>query len=306
MKRASLVCSVVLLIGGLSAYQSYYPYYRIYAGEAQAASRTGETIYLESCAACHGQRGDGKGPEADKLKTKPRDFRGGIYKFRSTPSGSLPLDEDIFRTILRGVRTTSMLAQLHLSETERRAVTEYLKSFSGRFQTEKTADAITIPPVPSANADLITLGKSMYTDAGCIQCHGAEGKGDGTSAKELKDDWDEPIAPTDLTVKPFKSGPDPEDLYRTISTGLNGTPMPSYADALTPKERWSLVFYILSIATRERPRAMMGLVGEEVQGMRIDMRAAMAGMMGGRGMRDRGGGMMDRNMRDMMKNMMGR
>jgi hypothetical protein len=51
---------------------------------------------------------------------------------------------------------------------------------------------------------------------------------------------------------------------------------------------------------------MMGLVGEEVQGMRIDMRAAMAGMMGGRGMMDRGGGMMDRDMRDMMKDMMRR
>ena len=199
-----------------------------------------------------------------------------------------------------------MLAQLHLSETERWAVAEYLKTFSPRFKSEKTPEPIAIPAQPSPNVERVPLGKKMYTDAGCNHCHGAEGKGDGTSAKELKDDWDEPIAPTDLTVKPFKSGPEPEDLYRTISTGLNGTPMPSYADALTPEERWSLVFYILSIATRERPRAMMGLVGEEVQGMRIDMRAAMAGMMGGRGMRDRGEGMMDRNMRDMMKNMMGR
>ena len=81
--------------------------------------------------------------------------------------------------------------------------------------------------------------------------------------------------------------------------GLNGTPMPAYADALTPNERWALVGYILSIAVNERPRGMMGLVGEEVEGMRIDMRAAMAGMMGGRGMGNR-------NMQDMMKDMMGR
>jgi len=40
--------------------------------------------------------------------------------------------------------------------------------------------------------------------------------------------------------------------------------------------------------------------------MQIDMKAAMAGMMGGREMMGRGGGMMDRNMRDMMKDMMGR
>jgi mono/diheme cytochrome c family protein len=290
MKKASLIVSVVLLIGGLSAYR-YYD--RSYAREAQAAPTAGERIYVESCAACHGQRGDGKGPEADRLKTKPRDFTGGVYKFRSTPSGSLPLDEDIFRAISRGVRTTSMLAQLHLSEKERWAVTEYLKTFSERFKAEKNLEAISIPAQPSPNAELIAFGKRMYMDAGCNQCHGSEGKGDGASAKELKDDWGESVSPTDLTLKPFKSGPNPEDLYRTISTGLNGTPMPSYADVLTPEDRWSLVSYILSIATKERPRGMMGLVGEEVQGMRIDMRAAMAGMMGGRGMMDRGGGLMD-------------
>jgi mono/diheme cytochrome c family protein len=295
MKTASLILSVVLLIGGLSAYRYYH---RSYAREAQAAPTAGERVYLESCAACHGQTGDGKGPEPDRLKTKPRDFTRGVYKFRSTPSGSLPLDEDIFRTISRGVRTTSMLAQLHLSEKERWAVTEYLKTFSERFKAEKTPEAVSIPAQPSPNAEFIAFGKRMYMDAGCNQCHGSDAKGDGTSAKELKDDRGEPISPTDLTLKPFKSGPGPEDLYRTISTGLNGTPMPSYADVLTPEERWSLVSYILSIATRDRPRGMMGLIGEEVQGMRIDMRAAMAGMMGGRGMMRREGGTMDRNMRD--------
>ncbi len=199
-----------------------------------------------------------------------------------------------------------MLAQLHLSEKERWAVTEYLKTFSERFKAEKTPEPVSIPAQPSPNAELIAFGKRMYIDAGCNQCHDSDGKGDGTSAKELKDDRGEPISPTDLTLKPFKSGPNPEDLYRTISTGLNGTPMPSYADVLTPEERWSLAFYILSIATKERPRGMMGLVGEEVQGMRIDMRAAMAGMVGNRGSMGRGGGMMDRNMRDRMKDMMSR
>lgn len=76
--------------------------------------------------------------------------------------------------------------------------------------------------------------------------------------------------------------------------------MPSYAAVLSADERWALVSYILSIATQQRPRGMMGLVGEEVDGMHVDMRAAMAGMMGGRGMMGRGGGMMNRGMKDMM------
>jgi cytochrome c oxidase cbb3-type subunit I/II len=291
MKSASPILSVILLIGGLSAYGYYYPNFD---GEAQAAPTVGQRIYFENCAACHGERGDGKGPEAGRLKTQPRDFTRGIYKFRSTPSGSLPVDEDIYRSISQGVRGTSMLAQLHLSEKERWAATEYLKTFSPRFNAEKTPEAVPIPAKPSSNAELIALGKRMYMDAGCAECHGSQGKGDGTSANDLKDDWGNPISPTDLTLKPFKSGSNPEDLYRTISTGLNGTPMPSYANVLTPQEPWSLVAYILSIATRDRPRGMMGLVGEEVQGMRIDMRAAMAGMMGGRDMMGRGSGMMDR------------
>ncbi len=257
---------------------------------AQPEVKLGERIYRENCAACHGERGDGKGPQAEKLKTKPRDFTSGIYKFRSTPSGSLPLDSDLMRTITRGIRGTSMLAQLHLSKQETSVVVQYLKSFSPRFKNEKSLQAIAIPRKPPATSSLISVGKSKYEEAGCAQCHGAKGKGDGPSGRDLKDDWGNPISPSDLTLKPFKSGSNPEDLYRTISTGLNGTPMPSYAAAFSPKERWALVSYVLSIATREKPRGMMGLVGEEVEGMRIDMRAAMAGMMGGRGMMKRDGG----------------
>lgn len=274
--------------------------------DAERDFRLGEKVYRESCSACHGLGGDGKGQAASTLETKPRDFTTGIYKFRSTPSGSLPLDQDILRTIAKGVRATSMLPQLHLSEEERRAVAQYIKSFSLRFKERRAEQPISIPPRPPQDKALIALGKTLYKEAGCPSCHGLEGKGDGPSAEGLKDYWGFPTQPADLTLKPFKSGPDPEDLYRTLSAGLDGTPMPSYADSLTPKELWRLVFYLLSIATQERPRGMMGLVGEETQGMTIDMRAAMAGMMGSRGMMKRGGGMMDRNMRDMMRDMMGR
>ena len=296
-----LLMGLILILGAVSVGKLGCDVVQVARGEDNLA--LGGKVYRDNCVACHGEKGDGKGPQADRLKTKPRDFTGGVYKFRSTPSGSLPLDNDLVRTITRGVRGTAMLAQLQLSKEETEAVVQYLKSFSSRFQNEKAFPAIVIPPKPPVTSSLISSGKSEYQEAGCDQCHGIAGKGDGPSTKDLRDDWGKPIPPADLTLKPFKSGPEPEDVYRTISTGLNGTPMPSYADALAPKERWALVAYILSIATREKPRGMMGLVGEEVEGMRIDMRAAMAGMMGGRGMMGRGGGMMNR---DMMKDMMGR
>ena len=296
-----LLMGLILILGAVSVGKLGCDVVQVARGEDNLA--LGGKVYRDNCVACHGEKGDGKGPQADRLKTKPRDFTGGVYKFRSTPSGSLPLDNDLVRTITRGVRGTAMLAQLQLSKEETEAVVQYLKSFSSRFQNEKAFPAIVIPPKPPVTSSLISSGKSEYQEAGCDQCHGIAGKGDGPSTKDLRDDWGKPIPPADLTLKPFKSGPEPEDVYRTISTGLNGTPMPSYADALAPKERWALVSYILSIATREKPRGMMGLVGEEVEGMRIDMRAAMAGMMGSRGIMGRGGGMMNR---DMMKDMMGR
>lgn len=152
-----------------------------------------------------------------------------------------------------------MLAQLQLSEQERRAVVRYIEAFSKRFKDEKPGQAIAIPPAPPANPKLVALGRTKYEEAGCSQCHGQDGRGSGPSAKGLKDDWGNPISPSDLTLKPFKSGPNPEDLYRTLSTGLNGTPMPSYAAAFSTNERWALVSYILAIATREKPRGMMAL-----------------------------------------------
>ena len=306
MRKFGLLLFASFFVFGV--FSAEYEFFRAKRSTAEAESdlKLGEMIYRENCAACHGDKGDGKGPQADRLKTKPRDFTKALYKFRSTASGSLPLDSDLMRTISTGVRGTSMLAQLQLSKKEAQVVVEYIKAFSHRFKNEKIAGPIAIPPKPDFSSSLIALGKSKYEQAGCAQCHGLDGKGDGPSAKSLEDDWGNSISPSDLTLKPFKSGPDPEDVYRTISTGLNGTPMPSYADAFSPKERWALVSYMLSIATHERPRKMMGLVGEEVDGMHIDMRAAMAGMMGGRGMMRGSGGMMNRDMREKMKDMMGR
>lgn len=277
MRRFSVNFFLVLVCLGVSLTR--------HALAATAADlKLGERVYLESCAACHGIVGDGKGPEAYRLRTKPRDFTSGLYKFRSTPSGSLPMDDDIVRTLRQGVRGTSMLPQRHLSDREILSVTEYLKTFSRRFQEEKPAPALKIPPLPPLTAKLIATGRAKFEEAGCAECHGPGGRGNGPSAKDLKDLVGNSISPSDLTLRPFKSGQRPEDVYRTIATGLDGTPMPSYEGALSPEEEWALVGYIVSIATRERPRGMMGFVGEETQGMMIDMPAAMGGMMRGRGM----------------------
>jgi cytochrome c oxidase cbb3-type subunit 2 len=208
--------------------------------------KVGRLVYEQNCAICHGASGDGRGMASMMLTLKPRDFRPGIFKFRSTPTGSLPTDEDLFETISRGLRGTGMIARDDLPEPERWAVVEYLKTFSERFQREEPQAPILLPKPPSGTPELIATGRELYQKAECFKCHGTEGRGDGPSATGLKDGWGYPIQPSDLT-RPLKRGSTPEAIYRTIVTGLDGTPMPSYEGALSDEEFWALSFYVASL-----------------------------------------------------------
>src|SRR3974390_510247 len=98
----------------------------------------GKMIYDQWCAPCHGYKGDGKGYAADFVFPKPRDFTKGTYKFRSTPSGDPPTDEDIIRSIRNGNPGTSMPPWNRFSDEEVKALVDYLKKFSPDTFTAKT------------------------------------------------------------------------------------------------------------------------------------------------------------------------
>ena len=93
----------------------------------------------------------------------------------------------------------------------------------------------------------------MWQVAKCWECHGQGGKGDGEKAAGLKDDLGFAIVPADLTSGQFKSGPAVEDIFRTMTTGLSGTPMPSYRDALPEEDRWALSYYVLALSAYKDP-----------------------------------------------------
>ena len=226
-----------------------------------ADMKGGQELYNQQCTPCHGIQGDGKGLLTPGLDIKPRDFREGSYKFRSTKTGELPTIEDVERSIRVGAPNTTMPAWgQFLNDEQIHQLALYLTIFSDRFTEAVTSgaqpekiDMMAKPEVPQE--ELLALGQKWSQDLECWQCHGMTGKGDGPSADELKDDWGEPIAATDLTYKwTFKNGHEPEDIYRAMIGGLTGTPMPSYADALPDaKMRWAMVEYILSLSPEERP-----------------------------------------------------
>jgi mono/diheme cytochrome c family protein len=207
----------------------------------------GKAAYNRYCISCHGVRGDGGGPTAQFIDPMPRDFTTGTFKFRSTPSGALPTDADIHRTITNGLHTTFMPRWEPINEIERNDLVQVVKSFSPRFKDEPQGEPIKIPPPPEFTTQVVQRGHEVWTKMQCASCHGEQGKGNGPSAPTLMDDWGHRITPHDFTEGPLKVGDEPKDLYRAFMTGLNGTPMPSYAESLKPDEAWALVAYVRTL-----------------------------------------------------------
>ncbi len=220
----------------------------------------GEWVFRGLCIGCHGIEGNGNGAvwelgeqyaKEHQLPRKPRDFTEAVYKLRSTPSGSLPTDIDLFRSISRGlVQDQDMPAFKFLPERDRWAVVAYIKSFSDRWEEEAEwqEDPIEISDPPIPDLEMIAAGEQVYALMQCEQCHGKFGKGDGPSAPGLEDDSGLPIIPRDFTdASQFVGSSDPKGIYQTFTTGLDGTPMPSFADFLDEPQRWQLVWYVISL-----------------------------------------------------------
>ncbi|MCH8304473.1 MAG: cytochrome c [Candidatus Marinimicrobia bacterium] len=214
-------------------------------------TKKGKTLYEYTCSYCHGLDGRGNGPAGDFLIPAPRDFTTGIYKFRQTESGSVPTDWDLYESITKGVHGTSMIRWNDLSEEQRWQLVSYIKTFSDKFQEDEKPQIITVGIPPRPTRESISRGRQFFIDAECWKCHGNSGKGDGPSADELKDTDGKISIPRDLTIgKNYGRGSSQEDIYITIISGLDGTPMPSYMDAFEDmdEELWDLVNYVYSLS----------------------------------------------------------
>ncbi len=213
----------------------------------------GDFVFRKHCVDCHGRSGRGDGVLAKDATIKPRDFRTGIFKFRSTPVGFLPTNADLTRTIRTGVAGTMMPIFDHLTDDEVTAVIAYIKKFSRRWKDPKLkTQPMTPPGTPAWFADpakakpYLSAGRNTFATL-CATCHGATGRGDGPASKGLKDIWGHPITPAKLGIPRHRSGPEPGDLFRTIAMGLDGTPMTGHLEPLGPDKIWELVAYIRSL-----------------------------------------------------------
>ena len=217
----------------------------------EAQRESGKKLYLKFCSQCHGEKGDGEGYATPHLNPKPRNFTTGKYKIRTTPSGALPTHQDLVNIIRRGMPYTSMPAWPSLSDQEVSELAYFITTFSPDFSNrENVPQPVKFPSAPNATKESIELGKKLYEETGCVKCHGTLGRGDGPSAVTLADDWGNPIRPADLTQSwTFRGGSTREDIYRSMSTGLNGTPMPGFGDdALKPEQKWAIIDFVDSLS----------------------------------------------------------
>jgi mono/diheme cytochrome c family protein len=224
----------------------------------------GAETYREQCAACHGVNGDGEGDAAYLLYPRPRDFTRGTYRLVSTWD-DVPTDEDLFRTISRGMPGSAMPSWAHLPERTRWALVHYAKSLSARplevnapsepqsFGAPGTG-LITVPPEPPYTTEAQARARELFAK-GCAPCHGPTGHGDGQ--QEQFDSKGFPTRPRDLTAGIFKGSPDAEAVYRRIVAGLPGSPMPQ-SGYVHGDDGWHLTHFVRSLSSAEqRARAEM-------------------------------------------------
>jgi mono/diheme cytochrome c family protein len=199
----------------------------------------------------------------------PRDFTAAQYKFRTTASGTLPSDEDLFRTISRGANGTGMPPWKYLlTDEERWALVDYVKTFSPKFEypNAKNRNAIPLPDAPGTSRS-VERGKSVYVKMQCDKCHGADGRGVGPSSATMVDAVNRHVNARDFTQPgAFRTGWTEREIIRTLETGMNGVPMPSYTGVMSKQEEYDLVAYTMSLAghgggdqKRVASRSMPGL-----------------------------------------------
>jgi mono/diheme cytochrome c family protein len=248
MSKLNRACTVVVAVWGALAGSIPSRGAEAGLGGLNGEAARGKQLYRRYCVGCHGVKGDGQGDNAPYMDPRPRDFTTGTFKCRSTPTGTLPLESDLFSTIGRGIFASSMPSWKSLTAQERADLLAFVKDFCPRWTTEKPQPALEIPPEPPGTTESIAKGAKIYERMECWKCHGKDGSGNGPSATTLTDNKERPIVPYDFTKGArFKCGRTNEDLYKIFMTGLDGTPMPSFKDNLPADEAWDLVHYLRTL-----------------------------------------------------------
>lgn len=237
---------------------------------AKPSVERGKLVYMEKCVYCHAEDASGKGVSAFYSSPRPRNFIKGQYKFRTTPFGKIPTDDDLYKMLVRGMPRTTMPSWKHFPDVDLRSLVLYLKTLSKKFakfiKKGKTHKRIKVESPPPLDEQSLARGKELFLKT-CSGCHGLKGRGDGESTRKTVDIESDSIRPRNLS-KPwtFRRGSTPKDLFLTIRTGLSTTAMPRHSKRFYPdKTIWDVVHYITTLAT-QKPATAREITAGKVAG----------------------------------------
>lgn len=238
------------------------------ADAASAELARGQLLFAKQCVICHGEQGDGAGKFAYLMNPRPRNFKTGKFKLTTTQN-QIPTDEDLLRTISRGMPGSAMPPWAHLPVADLKALVAYVRKVhvdavsgelaaglhDGTLQKDEVASLllertqpgspIVVPPEPKVDDLRWFNGRRVYLEA-CAACHGPDGHPVPEAVKY--DDEGFPDPPRSFVNGIFKGGMDGPDLYCRVMKGMRGTPMPASEGTYTPDEIWDLIHYVQSLA----------------------------------------------------------
>ncbi len=240
-----LVCALLTVLAGPG--HSYPPRQAvIYTNPVQPTEesvKTGEDIFLNYCAGCHGSRADGRGEQALNLSPKPQNLR-------NAPFVSYLSDHRIYTSIAGGVRGTSMPAfDLLIAAEKRWHVINYIRSLTAddrlnipnSIARQQVAEDLKNPVPPAEES--IASGRKLYMNY-CANCHGPDADGAGVIAVNLS-----PV-PRNLVVisswgeNPFIDYFSDARMYDSITNGVPGTSMLPWIGVFSDRQRWDIINYL--------------------------------------------------------------
>lgn len=234
----------------------------------ESPEERGRIIFAKQCTICHGEQGDGAGKFAYLMNPRPRNFKAGKFKLTTTQN-LIPTDEDLFRTISRGMPGSAMPPWGHLPIADLKALVAYVRKIhvdaargeldagvrDGTYTPVEVStllhdrtepgDLIDVPPEPRTDDLRWFNGRRVYTEA-CAACHGPDGHPLPEAVKF--DDEGFPDPPRSFVSGIFKGGMEGSDLYCRIMKGMRGTPMPAYEGNYSADDTWDLIHYVQSLA----------------------------------------------------------
>jgi mono/diheme cytochrome c family protein len=253
----------------------------------------GDRLYGWNCMPCHGAEGKGDGPVAARFALQPRNYTRGLFKLKTSAAGEMPLDLDLYGTITTGIPASGMPSFAGFEPRERWALVAHVKSLAlltledgtviRHFEREPERASHPLPARPPG-LDPVRGARLFRMGAQCGVCHGPWGRGDGPASAGLVDAIGRPARVPDLTRGPvaFKAGDRAEDIFRVLSIGMPGSPMPSFA-TIPEGDRWDLAMFVTTLFERipegERVFLMAGcqschtvgrgrLIGPDLSGIR--------------------------------------